>query len=410
MKIKRSPSLILFWATLCILFTAFSFSSYSLFVPEFLKEFPWTRAEVSLPFSLAMIVWGAVQPFTGMLADAKGTRPVILGGVVLTGLGFIVVGVAQDLWIISLGFGLLIGVAISAAGSVSFALLISKWFTGVRRGSAVGVVQAATPASPMLLAPIMFYAMVTFGWRSASLGFGLFLLCVTLPIAYFTLHDPETKSGASSGAGEQYGWREVWLVVKHPPMRNLFVARFACGISFLLIPALAAAAIEAGLSPAEGAIAVTLFGASSTIGSIAGGFASDRWGRVNMLVATYIIRGLGALAMAVVSMDALWFYMAVVLAGGPIFATVAINNVQAFEMVGGKSAGLILGLGIVLHQVAAGIAPYVSGMLFDSMNTYRISFLGLGVILLLAAIPAARTKAVPVDFKRVVPVPSMGTE
>lgn len=402
--------MILFWATLCMVFAAFSFSSYSLFVPEFLKDFPWTRAEVALPFSVSMLVWGATQPFVGMLADARGTRPVIIGGIIFTALGFLVMSVAQDLWMISIAFGLLIGIAISAAGSVSFALLVSKWFTGTRRGSAVGVVQAASPASPMLLTPVFFWALVTFGWRYASFGFGVFLLAVALPIAYLKLHDPKIEAAAASAPEQRLGWREVWMVVKHPPMRNLFVARFACGLSFLLIPALAAAAIESGLSPAQGALAVTIYGASSTLGSILGGFAADRWGRVNTLVATYVIRGLGGIALAFLTMDPLLFYFAVALSAGPIFATVAINNVQAFEMVGGKSAGLILGLGIVLHQIAAGIAPYASGVLFDAMSTYRISFLGLGVILLLAAIPASRTKATPVNFQPRPAVPSMGTD
>ena len=399
----------LFWATLCVVFTAFSFSSYSLFVPEFLREFPWKRADVAIPFSLAMLVWGVAQPVVGVLADARGTRPVILGGILLTALGFIVMGFSHELWQIAIAFGLLIGLAISAAGSVSFALLISKWFTGTKRGSAVGVVQAAVPASPMLLAPVIFFIMATYGWRFASIGFGVFLLVVTLPLAYLKVHDPKVGPGAAAASQNRMGWREVVAVVKHPPMRNLFVARFACGLSFLLIPALAAAAIESGLSPAQGAIAVSVFGASSALGAVLGGVAADRFGRVNVLVATYLIRGIGAIAMGLFTMDALWFYLSVTLAAGPTFATVTINNVQAFEMVGGKSAGLILGLGIVLHQIAAAIAPYVSGVLFDSMNTYRISFLGLGVILLLAAIPSARTKAEPVNFHPAPALPSVNT-
>ncbi|MDP2727457.1 MAG: MFS transporter, partial [Dehalococcoidia bacterium] len=398
-------------ATLCLVLTGFSFSSYSLYVPEFLREFPsWKRADVAIPFSLAMIAWGVAQPLAGALADARGTRPVILVGILLSALGFIVMSFAQELWQIAIGFGVLVGIAISASGTIPFALLISKWFTGAKRGAAVGIVQAATPASPMLLAPVMFYAMVTFGWRFAALSFGLFLLVVALPLAYLKIHDPKPEPGAASASEERWGWRQILAVVKHPPMRNLFIARFACGLSFLLIPSLAAAAIDSGLSPAQGALAVSVYGASSVVGSIAGGLAADRWGRVNTLVATYLIRGIGALAMGLFVMDALWFYLAVTLAAGPIFATVAINNVQAFEMVGGKSAGLILGLGLVLHQVAAAIAPYVSGLIFDWTDSYRISFIGLGVILLLATIPAAGTKQEPLNVFPKLAVPSVSAE
>jgi len=307
-------------------------------------------------------------------------------------LGFIVMSFAQNLWQMAVGFGVLIGIAQSSAGAISFGLLISKWFSGVRRGSAMGILQAATPASPMILAPVVFLAMAAFGWRFAALGLGLFLLVVAFPLAYLKIHDPETRASAAS-ASEIGMWQDALMVAQYPPMRNLFIARFACGLSFLLIPYLATAAVESGLTLAQGALAVSVYGASSAVGAIAGGLAADRWGRVPTLMFTYFLRGIGALALGLFVMDVLWFYLAVALATGPIFATVAVNNVQSFELAGVKRAGLILGLGLVLHQVAAALGPYATGLLYDRTGSYRIAFLGLGVVLLLAIIPASRTKA-----------------
>jgi MFS family permease len=166
-----------------------------------------------------MVVWGAMQPLTGALADRRGTRPVILGGILCSTLGFLTLGTAQSLWQIALGFGVLIGTTNSACGLMMWALLIAKWFPGARRA------------------------------------------------------------------------------------------------------------------------------------------AADRWGRVPILMATYLLRGLGALALAVPVMPAWWFYVAVALAPGPVFATVTINNVQTFELVGSTRAGLILGVSFVVHQVAAAGRP-----------------------------------------------------
>ena len=177
-----------------------------------------------------------------------------------------------------------------------------------------------------------------------------------------------------------------------PALRNLFVSRFACGLGFLLIPHLATAAMASGLSAAEGALAVTLYGASGAIGSYAGGVLSDRFGRVPTLVGTYVVRGIGVLALALFTMNnAALFFLAVMLASGPVFATVSINNVQTFELLRGRNVGLVLGLGFVLHQIAAAVGPYLSGLVFDWTGTYRISFLVLGVVMLLATIPAAYT-------------------
>ena len=72
-------------------------------------------------------------------------------------------------------------------------------------------------------------------------------------------------------------------------------------------------------------------------------------------------------------------------------SAVTINNVQIFELVGPHRAGVILGVSFVVHQVAAAVGPYASGLLFDATGTYRVSFFVLGLVMLLALLPAAGT-------------------
>jgi MFS family permease len=330
----------------------------------------------------------------GALADRRGTRPVILGGILCSTLGFFTLGTAQSLWQIALGFGVLIGTANSACGSMIWALLIAKWFPGARRGAAVGLLQAATPASPIVLAPLLFVLMAQYGWRAAALGLGLVLLLLAFPLVWCIVKDPpaEARAVPSAMAAPPRGCvQDVLGHLRRGPLRNLMLSRFACGLSFFIMPHLAAAAAATGLTPAEGATAVALYGCASTVGALAGGLAADRWGRVPTLMATYVLRGLGALALALPVMNAAWFYGAVALAAGPIFATVTINNVQTFELVGPTRAGVILGVSFVVHQVAAAVGPYASGLLFDATGTYRLAFFVLGIVMLLALLPAAFT-------------------
>ncbi|MCL5959277.1 MAG: MFS transporter [Chloroflexi bacterium] len=408
-KDSSSRVSILVWITVCGFLTAFSYSSYSLFLPAFLREFNWTRGDVAIPFSLAMVAWGVMQPLAGSLADGRGTRPIILVGILLSAAGFLVMGFSHALWQIAIGFGVLIGTANSACGSMMFSILVSKWFTGPRRGSAVGVLQAATPASPIVMAPIVFYIITTFGWRYAALFLALLLLIVAFPLAYFVVRDPQADPGAAAShhaTGQRGKRQDVLSQMRRPVLRNLFISRFACGLSFFIIPHLAAAATAAGLSATEGALAVSLYGFTSAAGSLAGGFAADRWGRTNTLMATYFIRGVGALALALPAMNPSWFYVGLALAAGPVFATVTINNVQIFEVVGPRRAGVIMGVSFVLHQVASALSPYAAGLVFDATGGYQISFLVLGVVMLLAVIPASKTKPEPLIVQAGVPQPS----
>lgn len=384
---------VLVTSTACVFLTAFSLSSYSIFVPALLKDFAWTRAEVVLPYALSMAVWGITQPIAGALADARGTRPLILCGMTLMAIAFAIMGVSQTLWQIALGFGVLGGSAISACGTLMFSLLVSKWFTGASRASAVGLVQAAVPACPIIMAPVVFFAITTFGWRFAALGLGALLIVVALPLAYLGVRDPQSEASKVGAAPGRSKWQEVLAVARFPALRNLFIARLVCGLSAaLLIAHLAAAAMEFGFSAADGAYALSTYGVSGALGSFLGGFAADRWGRAPTVVAAFALRGLGTLLLALPGLDRTLFFVAVALATGPITTTFSNNNVQVFELAGAKRAGFLLGMSVVLHQGAGALSPLLAGMVFDWTGTYRWTFLGLGLVTLLATIPAARSR------------------
>lgn len=389
-----------------MLVTAFATSSYPLFVPALLQEFPWSRAEAAIPYSVAMIAWGIFQPIAGAQADLRGTRPVILVGIVLMGLGYVIMGFSSSLWLITLGFGLFVGTATAASGLIPFGLLISKWFTKVRRASGVGLMQAAMPAGPIVIAPALFFVISSYGWRAGVIALGVLVLAVTLPLAYLGVRDPAVPAGEKGADGAPAGWRESLGLLRLPALRNLFIARIACGMSALMIAHLPASAEEFGFSHHVGAYSLSVYGASAVVACFLGGLAADRWGRVPTLVATFVVRAIGTLALALLGLDSSIFYIAVALATGPIFATVAVNNVQVFELVGARRAGFILGLSLVLHQVAAAIGPMLAGLLFDWTGTYRVSFFALGVALLLATIPALRTGQEPAQTARATSYPA----
>ena len=135
---------------------------------------------------------------------------------------------------------------------------------------------------------------------------------------------------------------------------------------------------------------MALYGLASTVGALAGGLAADRWGRVPTLMATYVLRGLGALALALPVMPAGWFYGAVALAAGPIFATVTINNVQMFELVGPTRRphpGREL-RGPSSRRRGQPLRQW-SGLRRDRHLSPRVRV--LGVVMLLALLPAACT-------------------
>ena len=129
-----------------------------LFLPAFLAEFHWARGAARCRFPWRWSVGGAAagggrprRPLGHAAGDPRrhpGERARFLHH----GYGPEPLAGRPRLWRLA-------GTATSACGSLMWALLIAKWFPGARRAAAVGILQAATPASPLVLAPLLFVLM-----------------------------------------------------------------------------------------------------------------------------------------------------------------------------------------------------------------------------------------------------------
>lgn len=376
-----SRNTVLALCTIVLLLTSVASASFSLFLPPIEAEFHWSRMLATLPYTLAMIAWGIGSPLFGKLADDFGARPVILGGILIMAAGFFGMGLSQNLWQLLLTFGVLVGATIGACGLTIMTLLISKQFDTAIRGRAVSLVQAATPLNPFLFAPVLFFLITTFSWRVAAMATGALLLLVAFPLAWFGARDPDT---ARLALRSRVSWRACLPYLRNRSIVYLFLARFSCGVAFFQIAHLVALAYSKGFEPVTAAIGVSIFGGSSALLSLVAGWMSDRYGRSRVLGLTYFVRGIGTLAMALPIPNEFVFYLLVIVAVGPTFGTVTVNNVMFFEAVGPRLAGVVLGLSFIVHQIGSAGGPLIGSIAFDMTGSYDGFLLGLGAILLLS--------------------------
>jgi MFS family permease len=190
MTLSRNAVLTL--TTLVLILTSAGFTAFSLFLPFIEAEFNWSRAMVTIPLTVSMIAWGIGSPIFGKLADDYGTRPVLLGGIVMMATGFLGMAFSDNLWQMMLTFGILVGAAKGAASISIAALLVSKHFDASKRGWAVAVVQTASPLNPLIFAPLLFLLIKVSDWRTATLVISASLWFVALPLAWMGARDPDT--------------------------------------------------------------------------------------------------------------------------------------------------------------------------------------------------------------------------
>src|SRR6185369_10646457 len=157
--------------------------SLGLFQPQMIRDIGIDAAQFSFAIAIQNIVWGLTQPFAGMLADRWGTKPVALAGVVVYAAGLGLAIVAQSPWLLTLGFGICIGLALSCTASSIVMSITSRTVTPARRSVAMGAVSAVGSIGLVLAAPLAQSLLSSHGWKVAMLAF-VVLAIAMLPAAW----------------------------------------------------------------------------------------------------------------------------------------------------------------------------------------------------------------------------------
>jgi MFS family permease len=91
------------WILLGAAFLTFSVGaalmhSYAVFLLAFITAFGWSRAEVSVAYSVSQLVSGWTSPLVGILVDRLGPRRLILMGGTVLAAGLVASSFATELW------------------------------------------------------------------------------------------------------------------------------------------------------------------------------------------------------------------------------------------------------------------------------------------------------------------------
>src|SRR6516162_634334 len=147
-------------------------------LPFVQADFGITRAEVSLPYTLAMTGFAFGGIAMGRLCDSFGVALAIMLGSLALGIGFIGASLAPTPLTFAL-MHLFIGVGASATFGPLMADML-QWFVR-HRGIAVGVAASGNYIGGALWPPVLQHAMATAGWRHTYLGAGMLCVLAMLP-------------------------------------------------------------------------------------------------------------------------------------------------------------------------------------------------------------------------------------
>jgi sugar phosphate permease len=367
------------------------------------EEFGWSRAVISFPIAVQLMMFGLVGPFSAAFVDRFGLRRTMTTCLLLMLIGMLALPFITAPWQLLPILGIFMGLAVGALAMVMAAIIANRWFFA-RRGLIMGLLSGATAAGQLIFIPSLAQMVAHFGWRTAVFSAAA-ILAAAIPVVWLLMRDtpaelgltpygtpanaPPTVQGprvnpltaAFEALGTASKHRDFWL---------LSGSFFVCGASTLgligthFIPA----CLDHGIPETTAASILGAMGVCNMIGTTASGWLSDRIDGRILLCWFYASRGASLLFLPyALDINGPWgiavfglFY------GLDWIATVPPTVKLTTAAFGAKQSSIIYGWIVVIHQVGSAAAAYAAGLIRTFGGSYTGAFWASGALCFIAAI------------------------
>jgi len=381
-----------------------SLYAWSVFVAPLEKEFGWKRADTSMVFTYAVVVFAISFIVAGRLQDRYGPFWVSITGGLLVSIGFFLCAYTSSLNYLYICFGVLGGIG-NGFGYATPIPVMAKWFPD-RRGLAVGLAVAGYGGGSAIFGPLSnLYLIPNFGWRSTFMILGGIFLVMTM-IGSFLLKNPPagykppgwTPAPAAKAAATTYDF-SPGEVLQTPAFWFMLVA-YALGTSagLMVISQLVPFARSQGIPSTALQTMTLLVGAiGNASGRIFSGWLSDTLGRLNTLRLMIAISAVAMPILYAVGSNVTLLYVMVFVVYYCYGTQLSVNASTTSDFWGTKNAGINYGLLFTAWGAAGIIGPRIGGKFFDKYHNYEYAFYTAAVLAAIALFCelAARRPKIP---------------
>ena len=378
--------------------------TFALFYVAILEEFSWGRGPTALGYSLSWLCFVVFAPVAGWLHDRWGARVIVaIGGLVL-GVALALTGQVTSLGAYYLSFGVL-GAAGSACILIPSTTIVSRWFVR-SRGTAMGVLSAATPGGAVAFYPVNAWLIATLGWRGALVGFACIVAVATVSLALLYRNPAADEGHSAAGAaamlaGGAGSTGEIWTLRRALRSIRLWAAFTMTALGVIGYQIMAthqvAHAVDRGFGQAT-VVWLFAFGAGCMMaGNLLGGWLSDQFGRGSVFAFGSIVAIVGIGCLGLLRSPDDWPLLLLYTASGFGFGMrIAQLSAIPADTFSGPHLGAILGVVQAGGGLGGAIGPFLGGWLFDVTGNYRLAFAAAAIAVAgsaVAAWVAARRKA-----------------
>jgi sugar phosphate permease len=379
-------------------------------------EFGWTSAEIGSALGLRLALFGLVAPFAAALFNRFGMRSIMIASLILISGGMGLSVFVTEVWHLVALWGVVVGIGAGLTALVMSAIVATRWFEK-RRGLVVGVLTASTATGQLAILPLLASVVDRTGWREAILLMIILYAIAAVLVLIFMRNkpsdiglrpfgaDPASPPAAATPApGNLFTapFGALAHAAKKPIFWILAGAFFVCGAStnglvqMHLIPMCG----DYGIAATGAASLLALMGIFDFFGTILSGWLSDRYNSRVLLFWYYGLRGLSLVYLPFSGFDAIPLAVFAVFYGLDWVATVPPTVKLTAEAFGPARASLVFGWIFAAHQLGAGFAALMAGVIRTELGSYVFAFQGAGLLCLVAALAVLmgnRRKTQPVS-------------
>jgi len=353
--------------------------SFGLLQPHMIRDIGITAADFSLAIALQNIVWGATQPIVGIWADKYGTRPVAILGVVIYIIGLIVLRFADAAWMVTMGVGFCVGIALSCTASNIAMNITARTVSAAKRGTAMGAVSAIGSLGLTLASPMTQSLITNVNWQMAVVGL-LALACVMLPAAFMGTRADRIELEVVEGK-PQSAKEAIVEALGHEGYRVLAIAFFVCGLQLVFITTHLPAYLDiCGIDPSVGSTTLALIGLFNVIGSYLFGWLGDRYPKRMLLGGIYVLRSIALFIFfnyPPTPISTLVFGAAM---GTLWLGVVPLVSGLIVHWFGLRFMATLSGIAFMSHQVGSFLGAWGGGYIFNSFGNYDLAWkLAVGI-------------------------------
>lgn len=349
----------------------------------------WNKGTISAALTLYFVVVGLAGIVVGKKVDELGSRPVLVFGSIVNGMGLIFLSLIHEVWQLFITYAVM-AVGFACTSQIAISAVITNWFVK-KRGAAFSIAMTGISLGGIVIVPMASFAVSFWGVDAALEFLGISLCAVMIPVTLLFIRQhpaevgqfpdgdasPGTVSAGCRNTAEAFGQLRRWTygeVLRTLPFWSIVVTFLLAMGSIIAIGMHQISFLSQFVGANSAAFMVSIMTGASLAGRLVIGKIIDKYDKRAVFIGILLCQASSVLVLAFFH-QTLVLYICTMILGLTLGSVLMAQSLLIGECFGMISFGMVYGLASLFIQCGAAFGPLIGGLIFDATQSYRNAFI-----------------------------------